>query len=374
MTTMLVNDLTALSVMLTIPSSGCWVAEVDVDPSLAGVLPSGKVTLKIQEQILPCTVDPAGSGKFGEKASLRLVGGFGWMKPVLKRDYHNPAGVLSSSVFSTAAAEVGEPPPVDASPEVLPAHYVRGAGPASRVLSGRSWFVDLKGVTQVGPHIPTPASPGVTIVSYDPLTRTVQAASDEIITPGTILTDARFGVLHVRDVEQSWGEGGARATLFCSTEAVDPNPMGRLAKAVQGFVRATVQPEFLQLHKYTVVSQKPDGKLILQSKVKGPVPDVFPVSVWPGMSGVRAKVLPSSTVLVAFIDHEPIVVGFDDSTPLELSLDALKVSVGLGTFPVLMATPAFLQWITAVTTAINLLAPGSATPPVDMASTKLFAS
>ncbi|MBN9161517.1 MAG: hypothetical protein J0I07_11170, partial [Myxococcales bacterium] len=88
MTTMLVNDLTALSVMLTIPSSGCWVAEVDVDPSLAGVLPSGKVTLKIQEQILPCTVDPAGSGKFGEKASLRLVGGFGWMKPVLKRDYH----------------------------------------------------------------------------------------------------------------------------------------------------------------------------------------------------------------------------------------------------------------------------------------------
>lgn len=366
--TLSVAGLRAVQVTLHAPFHGVWTAEADVDLGESGVVPSGRVVLKIGQQVLSCTVDSTGSGKFGSKALLRLIGGAGgWVKPVQSRDFSNPAGVLTTNVFSATAAEVGETVVV-ANPETLNQHYVRTLGPASRVLLGRDWYVDLAGVTHVGPRPQSAAPADLVISSYDATARTVQVATDAVIVPGTVLKDAKFGQLFVRDVEQTWSDSGARATLSCSADATaSPGALGRVAGALQSMARETMRPEYLQLHRYRVASQNGDGTFRLQAlKVRGPVPDTLPVTPWYGVGGMSSKVTPGCIVLVQFISGDPslpIVVGFDDKAAIEVHVDAVKLVVGEGTQPVALATStkAALDALATAVKAALALVPGGGT-------------
>lgn len=281
--------------------------------------------------------------------------------------------MLSTAVLSTTAAEVGEVV-VDAAPKRLGKDYVRTAGSAGRVLAGLGWHVDMTGVTVVGPRPSVPAGTGVEVMSWDPTSHIADIASDELVTPGTVLTDTRFGTLVVGDVDQTFGDSGVRASARCSSTAPAPAAGGQLIAALSAIGREASGSAHLRAYRYRVVAQAGDGRLVLQAvKRTAGVPDILPIEMAPGVPGVTAKLAPGSTVLVEFTEgdpSQPAVRGFESGpVPLEVAISAIRVAVGAGTLPTLLAAPAFLAWLSEVGTAAGVGAP----PVAGATSTKLFA-
>ncbi len=296
-----VNGLDVPSVRLFQPWQGAWVADVDFDLEAIPVVPKGPVVLRIGTTVLLGTVDPDASGKFGEKARARVVGGGGgWHRNVGSRQFHNDAGVLSSAVILATAAELGEKA-VDATPRRLGVDFERTAGAGRRVLDGRDWYVNLAGVTTVGPRAPAPMSPDVDVLAWDPQAARADVATDSILMPGTILVDPRFGRLTVRDVEQIFTAQGARGSAWCGTAAAP-----RLAGLLTSLVREAGQTATLKAYRYRVVSQGVDGRLTLQAvDPKSGAPDSIALPPWYGVPGLKSLVTPGTEAAVIFLDGDP---------------------------------------------------------------------
>lgn len=326
-TTITLNGLNVVALTLWHPWQGAWTAEVDFDLAAVPVVPSGPCTITIGTQVLVGTIDEDSTGKFGLKGQARVVGGGGgWQRPVRAQHFHNDAGLLSIAVLAATAAELGEVV-LDATPTLLGVDYMRTAGPGSRVLAGRSWYVDAAGVTVVGSRVTLP-DPRVEVMSWDPQERRAQLASDTLIMPGTVLVDERLGTATVRDVEQRWSSGSSSATAYCSDNAKSriPAMLGAIAKEY------TKAPG-LRTHHYRVVLQGPDGRVTLQAvSPKAGIPDSVQIPVWYGVPGVEAEILPGCEVAVQFLDGDPskpIVTSFDGSF-LKLKLGG-PVTTGVAT-------------------------------------------
>lgn len=332
------------SAHLFMPAIGCWVADLEVD---FDVVPPGPSVLTIGLSTLAGKIDPRGTGSVGPTGHARLVGGLGWSQRVQALHIHNDAGVLLSAVLQATAAEVLEVV-VAPIPKVLGVDFVRSAGPASRVLSGFEWHVDPSGVTMVGPRAPIPAGPNIEILNWDPEQKIADLACTELVLPGTVLTDPRFGVAVVCDVEQTFtAESGARAKAWCqladeaAAAAADAlvKPVGlgglKLVRMIAGLAKEAVGLPYLRRHEYRVVLVGPDGRLVLQAvDLFGDMPLFLPlVEVWPGIAGASCKPLPGSIVTVVFTAGDPSmpkVVDFDPSNPpaLETKLDAVRIALG----------------------------------------------
>ncbi len=370
---LLINQLPALSVRLVQTWKGVWFADVEVDLDVTGVVPFGPCLLTIGTTVCKGTIDPRASGSFAKTAKVRVLGGGGgWHKNVIPLHLHAPGTVLSTAVYSATATEVGEVV-VDAIPTVLGSDYVRMGGlpaglpglppaPASSVFGDADWYVNLLGITTVGPRLPLPYNPLTTdILSYDPLTRTATLASNDPIVPGTILLDPlRFdGPLVVRDIEQTWNaESGARATAWCASSG-----SSRLQTALKNLVDATARTALLKSYLYRVAVQLPDETLVLQ--IVDPTtgaPNALPFPMWMGVPGVGAKVLLGSEVVVSFINGDPTqpaVVAFKaGQIPILLELGtglggpiALAVGTQAQMTAIVGAIGAIATWIAAVTNA-----------------------
>lgn len=312
MSTILVNGLPAVSVRLLHPWQGVWTAEVDFDLALVPVVPSGKVVLTIGTTTLAGTIDPDASGAFGEKARARIIGGGGaWHREVQALHFHNDAGVTTSAVVTATAAEIGEAAVV-VLPELLGVDYMRTAGPASRVLAGRDWYVTLAGITTIGPRAPLPANPlEIDVLSWDAHEQRAEIATDTVLVPGTILIDPRFGTTTVRDVEQTFDGNGARASARCGADAP---ATGKLAGALAAAVRELGGLATLKNYRYRVVLQGIDGRLTLQAvNAKAGAPDAVSIPPWYGVPGVKSLVQPGTECAVVFLDGDPaqpVVVSF----------------------------------------------------------------
>jgi hypothetical protein len=310
---------------------GTWVLDCELDPAIA-TAPAGKVTIQIGGATLFGKIDPRGSGVFVEFVHVRVLGGAGgWDQPVAPRHYHSDSGVSSTQVIQTTATEVGETANVTA-PIAYPADFVRSAGPASRVLEGVDWWVDLAGVTQVGPRPAPKADPSLVLVKWDPTAQSAELACDALVLPGTPLSDPRIpgGPVTVRDVEQTFDGEGSRVTAWCSVAAVS-----QLVGDLRAMVEEFSGRKFLAGYLYRIVTQSDtDGRVQLQI-VEGTdgVPDALPLSPWPGMSGDSAKFALGSTVRVAFLrgdPSQPIVDSYQPGVlPIKRTVDAsFEVDVG----------------------------------------------
>lgn len=317
--TLLLNGSSAVSVRLWQPWTGAWVANVDLDPTVSGVVPSGPVVLTIGTSILRGAVDPDASGTFGAKGSLRVIGGSGgWHRSVGARHFHNDAGVLSTAVIAATAAEVGEIA-TDALPSRLGVDFERTAGPASRVLSGRDWYVDpTTGTTIVGPRPTLPFDPtSVDVLSWDPKYQVLVLASDKPIAPGTVIIDTRLGTapVTVRDVEQSFDEKGSRATCWCGSSA-----KSKLATIFSNLVSERGRLDALKTYRYRIVLQGPDGRLTLQAVDRSSgAPDSIAIKVFYGIPGASSLISPGIECAVTFLNGDPtlpVVVGFEGADPL----------------------------------------------------------
>lgn len=328
------NGLPARAVRLMIPAIGVWLAdiEIDVDP-----MPGGRATLVIGTSSLVGTIDSSESGTFNGNTTIKLVGGSGgWSKNVRPLAFHNDAGVLTSAVYSATAAEVGETV-TDLSPARLGPDFERHAGPASRVLEGRAWFVDLTGATVVGPRPPVVLSPLSQVREWFPTERRALIDSDEVILPGTLIADPRFGSAQVRDADHIFDANGGRVTAWCSTGATDDVPGSKLARAVQALARAASPLENVRAYRYRVQTQSPIDKrcnLQIVAKTTG-APEYIPLApIWPGQPGAVPTLTPGTEVLVMLRDGNPAfpaIVAFGEGTESAIkdALSALKEAIAI---------------------------------------------
>jgi hypothetical protein len=106
--------------------------------------------------------------QFAGGATARLVGGVGWGRTVQKHAYGNRGGVPLSMVLRDVARLVGESV-VIAQDRSVGLFYTRATGPASNVLrqlAADLWWVDVIGVTQVGPRAPSVIKSPATVADY----------------------------------------------------------------------------------------------------------------------------------------------------------------------------------------------------------------
>lgn len=384
----LLGALPVVSVTMHTPGVGAWVADVSLDLEAGAPVPSGRTVLTIAGAPFAGTVDDRASGKAGLRASVRLVaGGAGWPREVKAKHFQNDFGVLSSAVASVTAAEVGETV-VDAAPVRYSADYVRTAGPASRVLEGRPWYVDASGVTIIGERPPGVAPKSLELLEWDPIDRRLSFACDEVLSPGLVLEDARFGGrLKIRDVRQTFGEDGAKGIAWCEPDASASalERGGLLVRALASLARESSGASSLKRYRYRVLVQGADLRVTLQAVTKtSGAPDFLKnIPIWPGLPGVEVRVAPGTEVAVAFLDGDPtrpVVAGFGAGAPepLELVIQGARVQVGgslalgvvRGGAPA--PSPPGVDWFTQVTAAINGIASGSVTAPTPSISTTLF--
>lgn len=369
MKTSMLGTTAILSGVLLISWRGPWILEADLDLPSTSALPSGAVSPNIAATTLKGTVDTLATFRLGDKAKVRIVAGAGaWANTPLPKHFHSDAGMMSDYVINATANEIGETAN-DANPISIGIDYVRlgidanGNGidaEASRVLdagaehSGRDWYVDANGVTQVASWPAATPSDDVEVLDFDEEMQKLVLSSDSIVWPGTTFTDSRFGTLTVRDVELTFTAEKFRSVAWCSSSSTS-----RLQKEWR---RALVQKDYAQLIRYRITQQNSDGRLQLTAvDPSDGFPQTLPLSVWPGMAGLSAKYVTGTVVLVEFIGRDPknpIVRGFDGSAPTQLNLDATtKIAIGascpntsIGSAPL----PAALGIeTTAVVTALN---------------------
>ena len=315
-------------------------------------------------------------------ASVRVVGGAGgWDRSVPPLHYHVDNGVSSTSVYTGAAALVGETI-VESAPSSLGTDFMRSAGPASQVFGDLDWYVDFGGLTQVGSRPAAVADASLTLISWDPVQQRAELVCDSFVLPGTVLSDSRLNgaTPTIRDVEQTWDASGSRVVAWCAS-----NPVGRLLSALTNAVRVLGRTASLKVYQYRIVLEGSDGRLNLQAvNPSAGMPDTLPLSVWPGMQGDSAELQVGKLVLVHFYEGpagsppQPVVVGFDPSgLPVKRIVDASGavaigpsaglVSLAAGTSPLAIgeALAAVIAALGALGTAFqgltapSILAPGT---------------
>lgn len=311
-----VNGHRLTELRLTVGNVGPWFAECDFEgePEL-----SGRVTLTIDTLKLSGTLDPRASGTFGMQRKARIVGGAGgWSSSVGAKGYHNDAGVKARLVAEDAARAVGETLGVFVpASERVGRDYVRQVGPASRVLEdvigGVAWWVDYEGITHVGPRPSTSLeAKAYTVLAYDPRDRIATLGVDDpgAVRIGSIITERLDGPHTVRSLELKITAGEMRLVAWCGGAETG---RGQLADIMRAIVQRSTDGRLWGAYRYRVV--RTAGERVELQAVRRIVglPDLLPISMWPGVPGAYAELAPGAEVLVSFIEGDraqPVVTHF----------------------------------------------------------------
>lgn len=303
-------------VRVTVGNTGPWVAECDL---AADDAVSGRVELQLGELKLSGTVDPSSAGTFGLQRKVRVVAGAGrWGSDAPAKDYHSDAGIKARTIAEDAARAVGETigtfiPTV----ERVGRDYARPLGPAvatlERAAGGAAWWVDYAGVTQVGPRAAvTPAAKSYTVLAFDPRSHMATLAVDDpsAIVIGSVLSGGLDGPETVRELVIDVTPDELRLTAWCGGSDAG---QGQLAGLLRSLVARATEGPLWGVYRYRLVRMSVD-RVELQVVRKGSgLPDMLPLSMWPGVAGVHAVLTPGAEVLVEFIEGDrtmPIVTHF----------------------------------------------------------------
>lgn len=328
----------ATRVRLSIGAVGPWLAEVDLegDPEL-----SGRVELALGSLRLSGTIDPSHAGTHGAQRRVRVVAGAGgWGVPVSPKAYANDLGILARTIAEDAAREVGEElAAFTAGAERVGVAYVRQAGPASRVLEdvagGASWWVGYDGRTHVGTRAEVEAEPGTyEILEFDARERVAVLGLDDLaaVGIGSVLSDRLDAPQVVRDLEIEIGPDTVRARAWCGGAS---GSRGRLEDLLVAIVERVTARRLSGLFEFRVVRMAADRVELQAVRRAAGLPDVLPVSAWPGVAGTHGELTPGARVLVQFVEGDrtrPVIVAFQGRdvgeawAPVSLTLDATGAS------------------------------------------------
>lgn len=331
-----------------IPNIGAWYADADLEEKTDL---TGRVEIKIGRLTLVGTVSQVFSGSFALATKLRIVAGAGgWAKGVPAKAYHNDAvakaedgttaaGVKASTILEDAAREVGETLEISIQNRVG-VDFVRRVGPASHVLeqvlgSGAPWRVDYDGLTRIGARPPVEVVGSYELLQYDPQSHVATIALDDptIIGIGSILRSRLDAPATVRELELVIDGGKFRVFAWCGGDASAHSRIGRGLRAIA----QQTQAKLFGSYRYRVVDMLEDRARLQAVRKAAGLPDILPVSLFPGMAGLWADLTPGAVVLVTFIEGDasaPILTHFEAKggpgfLPVSLLLDATD-TVNLG--------------------------------------------
>lgn len=364
-----VNGYPLTSAEVHVPSRGAWFADVDFaeDPTL-----SGRVTLNVGTLALSGTIVPDNDGTFGLRRRSRIVGGAGgWGTMLSPKAYHSDGGVKALLVAQDAAREAGETLGTFSARTNVGNDYVRQASPASRVLEdaigGVSWWVDYAGVTQVGPRsTSTPLAGSYDLLEYDPRSNIATFITDDLgaVVIGSVLSDRLDAPQTVRELTIRVTSEMATVEAHCGA---DSDSHGRLADAVRSLVERLTDSGLYGPRKYRVLGMSGDRVKLQAVKRDAGLPDIEPISMWPGMSGLHATLTPGVEVLVSFIDGDraqPIVTHFAGKdgqawAPTELVLDATLIKAGKNATDFVALASKVHDELALIANAFSTFLPGS---------------
>ena len=333
-------------VRVCVPQHGAWYADVVMlaDPAL-----SGSVTLTIGTLDLVGTVYEFGTR--GEQSFARIVAGAGaWGTLLPAKDYHNDAGVKRKLLAEDAARGAGETLETITDATTIGTHYVRRTGPASRTLEAAfgAWHVGFDGVTRIGER-PTsnPAAGSYIVEDAEPENARATLTMEDVasVTIGSVLSEGLDTPITVRDMEI---EITSDIAVVCVWGGGSASSMDRLGDAMRTLIGRATEVKIWGKRTYRVSEMDGDRVKLQAINRSAELPDILPVSMFPGVAGVHAALTPGATVAVEFLDGDParpVVTGFvgKDGTgfvPVSLTLDAsteIKVGASASDFVALAA-------------------------------------
>jgi hypothetical protein len=305
----------AARVSVRVPGRGPWFADVDleIDPDL-----SGRVTITLGELELEGTVRTSQSGTHGLQRRVRVVaGGDGWGTLLAAKAYHNDSRIRARTIAEDAIREAGEELG-DFAPaaERIGIDYVRQSGPASRVLEdvigGVPWWVGYDGRTHVGGRSSSQAAAGsYEVLEHEPRDRVITLGVDDLtaIGVGSVLSDGLDEPQTVRELELEVGPDRARVRAWCGEDA----GFGNLLGLFRAIARRSNDDRLYGPWRYRVVQMSGERVELQAVRRAAGLPDLLPLSMWPGVAGVHAELAGSGEVLVEFIEGDrtmPIITHF----------------------------------------------------------------
>lgn len=194
MSTATLNGRVAGSCKVTIPLNGAPI----VDVYLTDTLPvSARSTVTVGTLALVCS--PVRTGQFMGSTFARMAGGSaGWMRAVPAKGYTQANGLQGAQIVGDAAREVGETIGAVV-PGSVGNFYGRMAGAASQVFAlfprNVNWWVDYRGLTQVGTRTPGLVTARVEVLDFNPDLGRVTLTMDDTaaLVPGLTLASPLFG-------------------------------------------------------------------------------------------------------------------------------------------------------------------------------------
>lgn len=298
-----------------VPARGPWFADVVLEgaPDVAG-----RVTLQLGRLRLSGTVDSAHAGVYARERRVRIVGGGGgWATLVGARAYHNDTGVRARTVVDDVAAAAGETlGSFHPEAERVGTDYVRQGGPASRVLEdvvgAATWWIDYDGQTHVGERAASavPAE-SYEILDFDPRNRVLELGVDDAgaVTVGSVLSGRLDEAQTVRELCIQLDAGALHVRAWTGGDGHS----GRLQRAFGALVRRETDSRLFGRWRYRAIEM--DGDRVVLQALSGAagLPDILPVSMWPGVAGAHAELVSGAEVLVEFVEGDrtqPIVTHF----------------------------------------------------------------
>jgi hypothetical protein len=301
----------ALTLTLTVPSEGVWVAECATD----GPPPAEGARCLLTVLGVAYSGTCVRRGEYAGKGSARVVGGAAsWGATLPPRGYHSDAGVRTSAVVADLARETGEAlasPPTG----ILGTDWSRSTGEASRSLSaalrGGPWYVGADGLTYCSQR-PSGAMAGQ-LLEWDPAQAlAILAPGDSLVgvEPGRTISDERLpGPLTAREIRVELGGSAVRVMAWCPPE----QGPGRAATALAAIVAQATPVRLWGKYRYRVFRMSVDRVEAQAVRKSSGLPDIVPVTMWTGLPGAWGDLTMGSEVLVEFIDgdpSEPIVTAF----------------------------------------------------------------
>lgn len=213
-----INSKRVIRARLSVPYSGIWVADLELDSADSIGGPAASVVLGGLS--ISGTVADVRSGTFGEARKVRVIGGKGgWSKEIPPKHYRNDAGLRKSLILQEAAALAGETLNIQfPETEKIGVQFVRVSKdqlgrsiPASnifiKVVPTYLWWTDFAGVTQVATSRDTsevPQGKTLELLEFDARHKTALLAGDfEAVSIGTILRKRLDSPVTVREITYS---------------------------------------------------------------------------------------------------------------------------------------------------------------------------
>lgn len=308
----------ASRVIVHVGNRGPWFADIDLDDPAP--LPAGRIVLQLGDLQLVGTVVPQYDGVFGEQRRTRIVaGGAGWSSVVAATGYHNDAGVKARLIADDAARAVGETiGTFIPAAERVGVDYARQNAVASRALDDAcgpdvAWWVDYDGMTHCGPRPATPLDESqYNVLAYDPRSRIVTLAVDDpgAVRIGSILSSGLDGARAVRELDLRVMSDELRVVAWLGGSTVEPD---RLVGILRSIAQRATDGRLYGVYRYRVVRQVGERVEAQAVRQRAGLPDLGPLSAWPGVPGAYPELTPGGEVLVQFLEGDraqPIIVGY----------------------------------------------------------------